>query len=159
MESTNKQTNKHVCNTDWIENALGEGFSKWQASLLPDKPQCAMGAFAPVCWCEFNKPPTTSPFAPKLCAYVSRTSHQLCSEQQGGWHSTAQIYVPEPSSLPTRETAHQEWSLAHWYPLNRVQTLPERMLICTGQNSATKRASNLKDIKKKKKKALLTSIV
>jgi len=50
-----------------------------------------------------TSPQQQAPFAPKLCAYLGETSHQLCSEQQGRWNSTAHIYAPEPSSLPVQE--------------------------------------------------------
>lgn len=155
MESTNKKTNKHVCSTDWIANALGEGFSKWQASLLPDKPQHAVGAFAPWADVSSTSPPQQAPFASRLCAYVSKRSHQPW--RPGGVAQLSSMCLNLPPFQHRRKAAHQEWSLAHRYPLNRVQIPPEGMPIWTGQGSVMKHASNLKDIKKKK--ALLTCMV
>lgn len=50
-----------------------------------------------------TSPQQQAPFASKLCAYVRKTSHKVCSKQPGRWHSAARIYLPEPSSLPTQE--------------------------------------------------------
>lgn len=61
------QTNKQVCNTDWIENASGRDAPCDQNHLIPEKPRSAAVAFAALC-------------------FISGSIHQLLSEQHGTWH-------------------------------------------------------------------------
>lgn len=114
------QTNKQVCNTDWIEHASGRDAPCDQNHLIPEKPRSAAVAFAALC-------------------FISGSIHQLLSEQHGTWHCSGlrawTFFPPNPGEkLPS--TASQQPS--HW-----AQTLPERTAYCTCWDSAAECARDL----------------
>lgn len=139
--------NKDVCNTDWIEKALGRGAPSDEYLCFQ---VCCSMPWSPLSPCanvSSTSPQQQAPFVPKLCAYVSKTNHQ--PYYAGGKAQLRSLCLNLLPSQHRRETAHQEWSLAHCYPWNHVQTLLERTLMCTGQNSATRYARDLKDVQKR----------